>query len=586
MISQPAKWNEIEQTQSPVWIKADGIALLAISVIAIGATILVHPIDNVPLIDDWVYAWSVEHFLKSGELRVLDWSSVYPLAQIIWAGLFAYIFDFSFFTLRVSTLVLAGLGLVAFYFTLRTLGVDWFLGVLGTLMLFFNPVFFVLSYSFMTDVPFVSVLNIALLFYVLWARQNSSTYLCLASTFAIVAFLIRLTGGVLPLVPLVYLLLHRIMSGERRDLPWPQILFLLLPFLGIGLTIWWIRDIHGPTSVYLQKADALNYFFSTKWWLSSRSWWTYFDGMVHALVHLGIVLSPMALVTLWSRSRGLLLLSSGLMILVTGLYLWHFGKLPKPPLRFGQTLSLEELGASRPLIHGTKYLQLELPTWTRQVLLGISLISALAIIAALLEAIRDRSRWLSRGGAVVFINGLLQFSAIEALWQYYDRYYLSLLPGLIVLLSSRRLKQNRLAKAVLVTGVVIFGAVSVSGTVDNFRFNRAVSNAREWLLSEKVAPWQIDAGYVLNGWWLYAHPDNLPPGARPETDVPFVTSKTRLPYRIANSPMPSYEVVRDLTWQSLWAASNKIYVLQKTPVVAVPRPSSNKTDSIRDSNLK
>ena len=584
MISQPAKWNEIEQTQSPEWVKADGIALLAISVIAIGATILVHPIDNVPLIDDWVYAWSVEHFLKSGELRVLDWSAFYPLVQIIWAGLFAYFFDFSFFALRLSTLVLAWLGLGAFFFTLRALGIDRFLSALGTLALLFNPVFFVLGHSFMADVPFVSAMNIAILYYVLWVKQNRSIYLCMGSTFAMVAFLIRQTGGMLPLVPLVYLLLNRIVSGERRELPWLQVLFLLLPLLGMGLTIWWIRDIHGPTSQYLQKADALKYFFSMSSWLNPRSWWVYYNGMLHALVHLGMVLSPLAPVSLWSRSRGLLLLSSSFVIVITGLYLWHFGKLPKPPLMFGQTLSLEELGASRPLIHGAKYLT-EIPTWIRQVLLGISLISAIGIIAALLESIRDRSRWMSQGGAVVFITGLLLFSTIEALWQYYDRYYLALLPGLIVLLISG-LKQTKITKVVIVTGVLVSGTISVSGTIDNFRFNRAVSNAHEWLLSEKVAPWQIDAGYVLNGWWLYAHPDNLPPGARPETDVPFVTSKTRLPYRIANSPMPSYEVVRDLTWQSLWAASNKIYVLQKTPVVAAPRPSSNKTDSIRDSNLK
>lgn len=133
----------------------DRAALLAITLITLAAAILVHSIDDIPLIDDWTYAWSVEHFLQTGELRMLEWSAHYPLAQIIWGAVFSHIFGFSFFTLRVSTLVLEWAGLLAFFFTLRTLGIAPLLGALGTLALFFNPVLFVLSHSFMTDVPFV-----------------------------------------------------------------------------------------------------------------------------------------------------------------------------------------------------------------------------------------------------------------------------------------------------------------------------------------------------------------------------------------------------------------------------------------------
>ncbi len=88
--------------------KRDGVALLAITLIVVAAAIVAHPTDDIPLIDDWTYAWSVQHFLKTGELRVLDWSAHYPLVQILWGGLFSRIFGFSFSILRVSTLVHAG----------------------------------------------------------------------------------------------------------------------------------------------------------------------------------------------------------------------------------------------------------------------------------------------------------------------------------------------------------------------------------------------------------------------------------------------------------------------------------------------
>jgi hypothetical protein len=66
-------------------------------------------------------------------------------------ALFSRLLGFSFAVLRLSTLVLAWAGLLALYGTLRELGTHPLLAGLGTLMLWLNPVFFVLSHSFMTS---------------------------------------------------------------------------------------------------------------------------------------------------------------------------------------------------------------------------------------------------------------------------------------------------------------------------------------------------------------------------------------------------------------------------------------------------
>ena len=42
-----------------------------------------------------------------------------------------------------------------------------------------------------------------------------------------------------------------------------------------------------------------------------------------------------------------------------------------------------------------------------------------------------------------------------------------------------------------------------------------------WLSERNIPLASIDAGYVFNGWNLYAHPENLPLGALPERDVPL-----------------------------------------------------------------
>ena len=62
-------------------------------------------------------------------------------------------------------------------------------------------------------------------------------------------------------------------------------------------------------------------------------------------------------------------------------------------------------------------------------------------------------------------------------------------------------------------GVTLLAFVSISGTWDVLRFNQAVAEAYQSLRARGVPAAEIDAGYSLTGWILYAHPENLPPGA-------------------------------------------------------------------------
>ena len=215
----------------------DRATLVGITGMILATTFLVYSPAEIPIVDDWTYAWSVEHFLHTGELRMLEWSAHYPLSQVLWGALFSQLFGFSFVVLRLSTLVLAWAGLLAFFLTLREVGIGPFPAGLATLALWCNPVFFVLSHSFMTDVPFVSAMNAAILFYVRWVNRWRTWDLCLGSVLTMLAFLNRQLGAALALIPLGYLLLARWHGRERWALPWSQLICLLMPFLGIGLSV-------------------------------------------------------------------------------------------------------------------------------------------------------------------------------------------------------------------------------------------------------------------------------------------------------------------------------------------------------------
>jgi hypothetical protein len=311
---------------------------------------------------------------------------------------------------------------------------------------------------------------------------------------------------------------------------------------------------------------VLSYVFST-------SGWVYFHALVYVLLHVAFSVWPFALGSLWNRSKVWLLWALGVVAFVLGLHLWHSGAPPKL-LTQPEIFSLEELGISRYLIApGGASGSPQRPDWMRWALLTVSGLSAAALIAVLWGQLRRLRCWISHAGTLLASNTLLQFFLIEVLWLYHDRYFLPLLAGVIAL-ALWAVRPTKVLWAIVMAGMSIFAVVSVLGTVDNFRFNRTASLAYGWLRDQGVPPAAIDAGYALNGWWLYAHPENLPAGARPETDVPFVTSRASLPYKLANVPTPPYEVVRVFTWQAFWTASNSIYVLRNPQVPAeVSTPS-------------
>ena len=247
--------------------------------------------------------------------------------------------------------------------------------------------------------------------------------LCLGNVLTMLAFLNRQLGAALALIPLGYLLLARWLGRERWTLPWSQLICLLMPFLGIGLTLWWIKAGHGETRVYIQKAQNLRL-------LLAISGWRYVQELLHLLLHLGLVLWPLAWTAFGRLSRHALIGASGVVAVLSGLCLWQAGTLPNP---LGVTLTWDELGHSSPLIT-REPAQRQLPLWSQALVLGMALSGAVVILAALWDSWR---RWLHgvRGpGTVLLLNSLMQGLLLGVLWLFYDRYYLPLLPGVMALL--------------------------------------------------------------------------------------------------------------------------------------------------------
>ena len=73
----------MRQIIKPFWL---------IFIIWILALLIINPIGDFPLNDDWAYGWSVNKWLESGEFQIIDWPAMSLFSHVAWGTLCAKIF--------------------------------------------------------------------------------------------------------------------------------------------------------------------------------------------------------------------------------------------------------------------------------------------------------------------------------------------------------------------------------------------------------------------------------------------------------------------------------------------------------------
>lgn len=516
-------------------------ALAVIAAAFLAGAAYVHPLRDVPVMDDWVYAWSVEHLLRTSRLRIIGFSSVYPVAQILWGTLFARIAGFSFGALRTSTLVVAALGCTAFYLTLREVGVSAGYSLLGALAIAFDPVYFALSFSFMTDVPFIAVVMIATLYYVQAFERDRPNRLWLGTLFTAIAFLIR------PLalaVPAGALLCVRWRRADR--VRWIAPLVVGLAAMAV---IWTgLHEALGELDMEAMRLERVQWLFL----VTFREYATWNAGVVFQSV---FPFAPLLLPALTTRrvALGAAAAAAGLAVALR-LYL---GALPLP-LPDWQTWSLQEISA-RAMIGGDAAAS----AWSQRAMSLLVILGLLLVACFVIACVSGHAR-TSRSAAVVVATGTMFIALVNALWLYNDRYFLVFAPA-VAMLATMWLARLQVRPALAGALLAVWAAVALTGTRDMLDVEEACAVAAHDLEAAGVPAWDIDAGYPSNGWRLYVHPEHLRADEDPGEDVPYVTSKKPTRYKVANTPLPDYTIVRVMPLRhAWWQASDRLYVLRRT----------------------
>jgi hypothetical protein len=177
--------------------RRDVVAICALAGLWIVVSILVNPLGNFPLNDDWAYGKTVQELLTTGRFQLSDWGAMNLIFQIYWGALFCLPFGFSFTALRISTLVMGLIGVLSVYGLLREVRARPSVALMGSLAIALNPIYLGASNAFMTDVPFFAAFVLSLGLFIRGLRLDRPWLVAASLAAAAAAQMIRQFGLVL-----------------------------------------------------------------------------------------------------------------------------------------------------------------------------------------------------------------------------------------------------------------------------------------------------------------------------------------------------------------------------------------------------
>jgi hypothetical protein len=424
-----------------------------------------------PLSDDFSFGRLAFRFAHGGGARYDGWPSMPLLGQWVWATPFLWVLGDSFATLRLATIVLAGLGLVATFDLLRSEpGVSRRAAAFAVAAIAFNPYVFVLSGTFLSDLPALSFSLIAL---ALVRRGAASGHLGATIAGGVAAVLATTTRQNALAAPLAAVFLPAKSPRVRRT---ALMLGTVVPTVaGLAAAVWFsrqpdvsTRSIYSPTLAHLTEVVVR-----------------------HAFV-LGLSAVPPLLL---APRR---MLRAGFLIWLTVFSGWTLVWLELAARWYRQPYLKHLKFLSGDIASAVDFLANAPPVVDRPMLVALTVAGCLSL-AGLIAGPGGGAR-LGGAGRSLVVFSLLQVGLMGLTRPVFDRYLIVLLPVVVLRTIPRRSAANR--PWWWVGLVALGGAAAVSvGVMHDW----LVSSSVRWELCRRavargVAPEEIEGGMPWNGW--------------------------------------------------------------------------------------
>jgi hypothetical protein len=560
--------------------------LIPLALFAIAATII-PTMTNVATTDDWAYTRAVEILYWDVRLTMFPVVAATAVGQVFWGGLFALLFGMELGVMRLSSVVMVAIGAIALYTILRQLGVSRSRSSLGMAVYLFNPLSFILSFSFMTDPHFASAMLISVAWYIfgLHPERPRPWVIVLASVFAGYAFWIRQQGVFIPVGVVCYLFVSR-----RLWFSWRSVRMLvqaaLAPALMLGVYYAWlylVNDVPDVQEGFLKRARG--YGWEGTW--SLLRYLTYIE-----IAYLGFFLIPLTIALLpgfrararqplFSSPIGFWAFVAWVGALVTGLYVLTQQGRSMPYI--GQFLGAGGFGPGD--VPGPRRRLVEW-TWFYDVLTIVSLCGAVILGLVLCRRFVDiRSPERAAAGLVGMIALWQVIGILPPSYSYLerggslDRYLLPLIP-LTIALVLWSIRDLRVIQPLAWLAVAFLAVVSTAATRDYLVYMDAVWSMARDANRAGVANEKMDAGSGWDGYHLYTDmiEQNLTRNMSPSRSpwwINFYAKQTDSTYIVSTDPgwRDGYVVVDQREYEQ-WLEDDpvSVYLLRKREAPWPPPP--------------
>lgn len=548
--------------------KGASIDMLCITLLWLASLGISNPNGDFPLNDDWSYGLAVKHLLEDGYFSPTGWTSMPLITNVLWGLLFCVPKGFSFVALRISTLVLSLAGALATYILIRELHQARWLAAFASLTLAFTPIYYALSHTFMTDVPFTAMIVISGLFFMRNLNTGSTSAMVIATAFSVAATLSRQLGICVPLG-------FAIASIIKTRLTKRKLLTALVPTIYCIAALVVFRQLLKLTCGLPALYEA-----KTKILLSAirdpKSILLLLGNLYAALLYLGWFLLPVTMATFGqatgsTRVRKLLLGFSSLAMAAGAVSIGlsrGFNGLVMPIA--GNVIVKSGIG---PLtLYDTFLLKLnnkvELPANFWLAITAMSFVGAILLITTLGLALtklveKVRSSQIeseTMNGTLFLLTALIYLVPILGA-SFRDRYLIPAIPflmaGITGFLEATPEVSSRVARILAVVFLCFASFFAICATRDYLAWNRARWQAINDLIeNQKVQAKDIDGGFEFNGWHAY---ETLYKKSR----RPFRLGGD-IEYRVGFGAIPGYKMVKEFEYdQFLPPHKAKIVVLKK-----------------------
>lgn len=510
--------------------------------------LLVDPRGNFAINDDWAYAHNVQALVENGKLSFSFWPAMTLIGQTIPAWIWSKVVGFNFTSLRLLTLSY-GLIAILIYSVLSYKSLGQNNALLVGLIMMFNPYFLGTSFTFMSEVYYLTYLLIALFFVNRYYEYTRTQDLLLMLLFFALALLTRQ-------IALIFAISFGIVVLLKEKLNWKTLLIGVVPLL-LGIVLLsiykWVR---------MQTGDGMGTFSSVTTLLkgiTNYSFYHYYVRYGLVMLHIGFVLIPIVLI--YSKTLFKAIVSGRYVSLISGAITVIALIMCKDYFPLGNVF--DRIGVGPRLIKDVVLGFVEVGNKLQvlwEIIYVMTVISATMLVmfaAASIFQIRSRFREIGRFDLLLWILIGGEFSYLILNPIFFDRYVL-IISLLIIILIVRNVELKRRVVNVVPVILGIPVLISLMGFMSWQRTRAEVSElaVNKYHVDRK----DMDAGFEYNAWHRVGPIGE--PSYDPEDKSWWFVEDDK--YLISSHPFPGYYVVTFRTVPiQLMNPTKRVYLLKR-----------------------